>query len=319
MNRAIQAAKLYPDADVLAVDMNPLPARPLPSNIRFQQLNVHSYREALMLFISRSASYSVTYPMDTRGWLLVDEIDFLHAFEGLEKAPGFDHVKRGQSPKGRVADKSEAGIHECRRRGDGLSQHHLSPQVATPGNASSGGTSASVKLLPSVIWKVIRADGSLAERGEKGGLWVKTPSMATGYRNNLESWSADGWLRSGDEVYLDDAGDLFVVQRLKGFRVDPDELESHLFKHVDVACCVVPVPDEFSGEVPKAFIVPRKHVVASDLMTATQLKAARIQHVAEHKVTYKHLGGGVAFCEQIPETASGKMLRRLLRDHKSTE
>ncbi len=69
-----------------------------------------------------------------------------------------------------------------------LTAPSLSVQVATPGNSSSGAASASVgKLLPGVIWKVIRADGSLAERGEKGELWVKTPSMATGYRNNLES------------------------------------------------------------------------------------------------------------------------------------
>ncbi|KAF8920769.1 acetyl-CoA synthetase-like protein [Mucidula mucida] len=214
-----------------------------------------------------------------------------------------------------------------------LTAPSLSVQVATPGNSSSGAASASVgKLLPGVIWKVIRADGSLAERGEKGELWVKTPSMATGYRNNLESWSdtfVDGWLRSGDEVYLDDANDLFVVQRLKdfmkvkGFRVNPDELENHLLKHADVAdCCVVPVPDEFSGEVPKAFVVLTQEArvrVGSDDSQLAQVKAALIQHVAEHKVTYKHLGGGVEFCDEIPKTASGKMLRRLLRDRKSTE
>jgi long-subunit acyl-CoA synthetase (AMP-forming) len=66
-----------------------------------------------------------------------------------------------------------------------LTAPSLTAQVATPGE---GATSASVgKLLPGVVWKVIRADGGLAERGEKGELWVKTPSMAAGYHQNLES------------------------------------------------------------------------------------------------------------------------------------
>ena len=69
-----------------------------------------------------------------------------------------------------------------------LTAPSLSVQVATPGNASAGATSASVgKILPGVLWKVIHPDGSPAERGEKGELWVKSPSLATGYRENLES------------------------------------------------------------------------------------------------------------------------------------
>ncbi|KAJ7350575.1 S-adenosyl-L-methionine-dependent methyltransferase [Mycena albidolilacea] len=103
---AIQAAKQYPDADVLAVDMNPLPARPLPSNIRFQQLDI------LQPFPFPAGTFDVIHVrfvlchlpnghtvlpriidlVAPGGWLLVDDIDFLHAFEGLDKAPG---VKRG--------------------------------------------------------------------------------------------------------------------------------------------------------------------------------------------------------------------------------
>ncbi|KAJ7925181.1 acetyl-CoA synthetase-like protein [Mycena leptocephala] len=216
-----------------------------------------------------------------------------------------------QSVIGQIYGMTEAGA---------LTAPSLSVQVATPGNPSAGASSASVgKLLPGVVWKVIRPDGSPAGCGEKGELWVKTPSMATGYRNNLDSW-----LRSGDEVYVDDIGELFVVQRLKdfmkvkGFRVNPEELEGQLLKHADVVdCCVVPVPDEFSGEVPKAFIVLTQEArgrVGTDAMQLAKLKAALIQHVAEHKVTYKHLEGGIEFCDEIPKTASGKMLRRLLRD-----
>jgi len=103
---AIQAAKLYPDADVLAVDMNPLPSRPLPSNIRYQQLNV------LQPFPFEAGSFDVIHIrlvlchlpdghsvlsriidlLSPGGWLLIDDIDWAENFEGLDKAPG---IKRG--------------------------------------------------------------------------------------------------------------------------------------------------------------------------------------------------------------------------------
>lgn len=71
------------------------------------------------------------------------------------------------------------------------------------------------------------------------------------------------WIRTGDEVVIDKNNDLFVVDRLKeimkvrGFQVAPAELEGHLLDHPYVSdVCVVGVPDEFSGEVPMAFVVP---------------------------------------------------------------
>ena len=71
------------------------------------------------------------------------------------------------------------------------------------------------------------------------------------------------WIKTGDEVVIDENNDLFVVDRLKeimkvrGFQVAPAELEGHLLDHPYVSdVCVVGVPDEFSGEVPMAFVVP---------------------------------------------------------------
>ncbi|KAF9030977.1 S-adenosyl-L-methionine-dependent methyltransferase [Hymenopellis radicata] len=99
---AIQAAKQYPDADVLAVDMNPLPARPLPPNVRYQKLNV------LEPFPFAAGSFDVVHIrlvlchlpdghavlsriidlVSPGGWVLVDDIDWSEAFQGLDKAPG---------------------------------------------------------------------------------------------------------------------------------------------------------------------------------------------------------------------------------------
>lgn len=72
----------------------------------------------------------------------------------------------------------------------------------------------------------------------------------------------NGWVHTGDEVVINDELEVFVVDRLKeiikvrGFQVAPAELEGHLINHPDVSdVCVVGVPDDFSGEVPLAFIV----------------------------------------------------------------
>jgi len=134
----------------------------------------------------------------------------------------------------------------------------------------------------------------------------------------------DGWFHTGDEVKFDEHGDLYVVDRLKelikvrGFQVAPAELEAHLLDHKYVGdVCVVPVPDEYSGEIPLAFVVPHASIASKineDAKEAEKVKAELISHVANHKTKYKWLEGGVEFIDVIPKNASGKLLRRVLRD-----
>ena len=123
--------------------------------------------------------------------------------------------------------------------------------------------------------------------------------------------------------------------KVRGFQVAPAELEGHLLKRADVAdACVVPVADDYSGEVPLAFVVLHPDAakrVGSSPAEAEKLKAdiakvcfprswryssmlKEIQHVADHKVPYKRLAGGVEFIDVIPKNPSGKLLRRVLRD-----
>lgn len=88
--------------------------------------------------------------------------------------------------------------------------------------------------------------------------------MCNSYLNNPKANQetfADGWVRTGDEVIIKKNGDIFVVDRLKeilkvrGFQVAPAELEGHLLDHHAIADAgVVGVPDEYSGEVPAAFV-----------------------------------------------------------------
>ncbi|KZT72456.1 acetyl-CoA synthetase-like protein [Daedalea quercina L-15889] len=191
--------------------------------------------------------------------------------------------------------------------------------ICTPGSAG--------RLLPGVVVKVVRSDGSLAPRGETGEFVVKSPSNALGYLDNEKATKEtfkDGWIYTGDEVYINDENELFVVDRIKdlikvkGFQVAPPELEGHILELKDVSdVCVVGKLDEYSGEVPCAFIVPSADALErlkKDPTEGEKIKAAVIKHVADNKVHFKRLAGGVEFIDVIPRNPSGKVLRRVLRD-----
>ncbi|PPQ67186.1 LOW QUALITY PROTEIN: hypothetical protein CVT25_005787 [Psilocybe cyanescens] len=176
------------------------------------------------------------------------------------------------------------------------------------------------ELIPGITAKVVKSDGTLAKEGEQGELVVKGPSMAMGYYNNPTATAetfADGWVRTGDEVVIKGL-EVFIVDRLKeilkvrGFQVAPAELEGHLLLHPDIAdACVVGIPDEYSGEVPLAFVVlsvdALKRIDGSEV-AAKALKQDIEKHVSADKVQYKWLAGGVEFVDVIPKNPSGKIL-----------
>jgi 4-coumarate--CoA ligase len=94
--------------------------------------------------------------------------------------------------------------------------------------------------------------------------------------------------------------------KYKGFQVPPAELEALVVTHPDVAdVAVIGVGDEEAGEIPKAFVVLKPGATA----TADDIKA----FVAEHVASYKQVRV-VEFVDEIPKSASGKILRRMLRD-----
>ncbi|KAJ7108388.1 hypothetical protein C8R43DRAFT_1140052 [Mycena crocata] len=104
-------------------------------------------------------------------------------------------------------------------------------------------------LLPGVVVRVVKSNGSISQRGQRGKLWVQTASVLWDMQHIVardeETFGSDGWLRTGD-VYFDENDELFVVQHLKefmkvkGFRVNPADIEARLLQHLDVVgCCVV--------------------------------------------------------------------------------
>ncbi|KAG0709235.1 hypothetical protein DFH29DRAFT_1074958 [Suillus ampliporus] len=182
------------------------------------------------------------------------------------------------------------------------------------------------QLLPGIIGRVEKPDGTLADFDEPGELVVKTQSLALGYANNSEATKetfVNGWLRTGDEVKMNRKGEIVVLDRLKVARsVDS---KSHLpsskgvfWTTPDVTdTCVVGIQDEYSGELPLAFVVLRTEVarrVEEDPHSAEEIKASIMKHVTDNKVSYKKLAGGVEFIDVVPKNPSGKLLRRVLRD-----
>ena len=156
---------------------------------------------------------------------------------------------------------------------------------------------------------------SLDVDGE-GELWVRGPQVMKGYLGRPEDSDAtkdkDGWLHTGDIARVDEHGHVYIVDRLKelikykGFQVPPAELEAVLLSHDEIAdAAVVGLPDEEAGEIPVGFVVlaPGSSLGAEDVKT----------YVAGEVATYKRLGQ-VTIVEEIPKSASGKILRRLLRD-----
>jgi acyl-CoA synthetase (AMP-forming)/AMP-acid ligase II len=148
---------------------------------------------------------------------------------------------------------------------------------------------------------------------EQGELWVRGPQVMAGYLNHPDATAntidADGWLHTGDLGYVDQEGNVFIVDRLKeiikvnAYQVAPAELEALLATHPQVTdVAVIPRPDETHGEIPVAVVVLRSEGVEGESLIAW---------VAERVAPYKRIRA-VRFVEVIPKTPSGKILRRIL-------
>ncbi|KAL0567882.1 hypothetical protein V5O48_014109 [Marasmius crinis-equi] len=176
-------------------------------------------------------------------------------------------------------------------------------------------------FVPGVSGRVVRADGSTASPNEEGELHIKTVAAASGYLHNedatSETFLEGGWIRSGDIVRIDALGNVVVVDRVKvrGFQVAPAELEGTILDSPLVDdVCVVPIFDTYSGELPLAYVVPSQ--LAKTMINngeSKKVKQTIMQHVAVNKARFKHLAR-LEFTENLPRTASGKLLRRDLRE-----
>ena len=196
------------------------------------------------------------------------------------------------------------------KQGYGLTEGGVTHMVPTAGEDRPGSAGPPV---PSTECKVVDvATGAALPPGQTGEVCMRGPFVMKGYLNRPEATAqaidAEGWLHTGDLGVADEDGWLTVVDRLKelikykGYQVAPAELEALLLTHPAVAdAAVIPSPDEATGEVPKAFVVPQGEATAEELMA----------FVAGRVAPYKKVRR-LEFVEQIPKSPSGKILRRLL-------
>jgi len=152
--------------------------------------------------------------------------------------------------------------------------------------------------------------------GEVGELAVRGPQVMKGYWNQKSETDAvleDGWFLTGDIAKMDDDGYFYIVDRKKdminvgGFKVYPREVEDTLFEHPNIKeAGVIGIPDEFSGEVVKAFVVLKDH---SKGLSENEVIDFCQSRLAKFKVPKK-----VEFVAELPKTLIGKVLRRKLRE-----
>jgi len=172
------------------------------------------------------------------------------------------------------------------------------------------------KALPGVELAILDANGNKLPPREVGEIATRSGSNMAGYWNLPEATAstldADGWLRTGDAGYLDQDGYLYIHDRIKdmiisgGENIYPAEVESAVCDHPDVAeAAVVGIPDEKWGEAVKAIVVmkPGRNATAADIIGFTR------QRIAGFKTPKS-----VDFIAALPRNASGKILRRHLRD-----
>ncbi|MEU1622895.1 4-coumarate--CoA ligase family protein [Streptomyces sp. NPDC005722] len=192
----------------------------------------------------------------------------------------------------------------------------LSPGThVVPLDARDAPPGAVGKLLPGTEMRIVPLDDEDGDDGS-GEIHIRGPQVMKGYLGRPEETAAmiddEGWLHTGDVGRVDAGGWLHVVDRVKelikykGYQVPPAELEAVLLTDPRVAdAAVIGVVDEDGNEVPKAYVVPQPGAA----LTADEV----IAHVAAQVAPYKKVRR-VEFTDAIPRAASGKILRRELRD-----
>lgn len=196
----------------------------------------------------------------------------------------------------------------------------LSPGThVVPLDAHNPPAGAVGKLLPSTEMRIVSLDdpGTDAPVGTDGEVLIRGPQVMKGYLGRPEETAhmidTDGWVHTGDIGRVDADGWLFVVDRVKelikykGFQVAPADLEALLLAHESIAdAAVIGVQDEDGNEIPKAYVV---RLPTAPELTEADVMAYVAEHVAPHKKVRR-----VEFIGGVPRAASGKILRRELRD-----
>jgi long-chain acyl-CoA synthetase len=212
-----------------------------------------------------------------------------------------------------------AYIHNIYGLTETTSPSHCVPiGTRAPVDPTSGALSVGVPIYGTVV-RVVDDQGNDVAPGEVGEFVTEGPQVVPGYWNKPEETEhaiPGGRLHTGDVGFMDEDGWFYLVDRKKdqinaaGYKVWPREVEDVLYAHPAVReAAVVGVPDAYRGETVKAFVSLRPGASAD----ADELIAFCRERMAAYKYPRQ-----VEFVDELPKTASGKILRRELRDRAGT-
>ena len=241
-------------------------------------------------------------------------------FNGLLNTPGFKNLDftslrmamgGGMAVQRPVAERWQQVTQTRLLEGYGLTE--CAPMVTlSPYNQESYNGTIGLPASSTDI-RIVKDDGSDAEIGEAGEMWVKGPQVMVGYYNRQEATDdilKDGWLATGDVATMDENGYFKIVDRKKdmiivsGFNVFPNEIEEVVMMHEGVLeAAAIGVPNEACGEMVKIFVVKKDENLDEKSL---------IDHCRKNLTNYK-VPKLVEFKDDLPKTNVGKILRRELR------
>ncbi|GAA4284738.1 hypothetical protein GCM10022261_22690 [Brevibacterium daeguense] len=208
-----------------------------------------------------------------------------------------------------------AYVHNVYGMSETASPTHAVPRgERAPVDPASGALSIG-KPIYNTTCRVVAETGEDCRPGEYGEILSRGPQITPGYWHNPEATAqafVDGFLRTGDVGFVDEQGWYYLVDRKKdminasGYKVWPREVEDVLYSHPAVSeAAVVGVADAYRGETVKAFVTLKTGAQATEDELRDYCKANR--------AAYKY-PRQIEVLDELPKTATGKILRRVLRD-----
>ncbi len=271
----------------------------------------------------------ITNPRDFEGFVkILQKTDFNiilgvnTLFRKLLNTPGFDQIKfkdmklsfaGGMAVTKDVAQEWEAATGTVVVEAYGLTE--TSPAACINPLDISEFTGSIGLPISSTFVQIKDDDGKNVGINAEGELCVKGPQVTQGYWNrpdaNKDSFTADGYFRTGDFATIDEKGYVRILDRKKnmilvsGFNVFPNEVEDVVCQHPDIVeAAAIGIADKNAGEVVKLFVVK-----SNDALTEDDVKA----YCKEQLTGYKR-PKVVEFIDEIPKTNVGKISHKDLRD-----
>jgi fatty-acyl-CoA synthase len=199
------------------------------------------------------------------------------------------------------------------QQGYGMTETSPAVMVLDKEDAARKAGSSGKPVLHTEV-RIVRPDGSDAEVGELGELWVRGPNVTPGYWNRPDanqSSFTDGWLHTGDATRIDEDGFYYIVDRWKdmyisgGENVYPAEVESVLHQLTAVAeAAIIGIPNEQWGEVGMAIVALKP----GQTLTPAEIHA----HCAANLAKFKR-PRLIEFVDALPRNATGKIHKPTLR------